>query len=263
MDSPLTKLKLLILIFLLYCKINNMNDVTVQFCTQKSSSNSHVEIKNRENVLKMDIRKFFKAKESDNSDTEPPKKLLKAENVEEPVFKHEDDSEIAKNDIGRYLNRCETVSNDLKRELLQHVYVPEDEYDFKRDATNKARPFKKSWISQYAPWLAYSALLKGALCIFCVLFPQPIRRGFQGAFIASALTKFKDFHEDAKIHARSEWHRGSTQAASVFLAVSKDPTKDIVSIMDSSIRKSIEEIRKKLKSILSSIIYCSTHDLAL
>uniref|UniRef100_A0A0B7BLW7 TTF-type domain-containing protein n=1 Tax=Arion vulgaris TaxID=1028688 RepID=A0A0B7BLW7_9EUPU len=73
------------------------------------------------------------------------------------------------------------------------------------------RCFRESWLTQYTPWLSYSPRLKGAFCIFCVLFPQPVQRGIQGAFITTPCTKYKDFNECARNHTSSAWHRGSQQ----------------------------------------------------
>lgn len=213
----------------------------------------------------MDIRNFFKPKSSDreSSNTEPPKKLIRTENESKSEESDQKPENCEKNDIGQYVGHSETLNDDLRKELLQNPYVPGDDYDFKGDASDVRRVFKKAWLTQYAPWMVYSALLKGVLCIFCVLFPQPIRRGFQGAFIARPLTKFKDLHEDAKIHFASEWHRGATTAATNFLHVLQNPTQEIVCQMDSAVRKLVEINRKKLNSILSCVIYCATHDLPL
>ena len=57
----------------------------------------------------------------------------------------------------------------------------------------------------------------GALCRYCVLFPQPVTRGLQGAFIVKPFTNYKDFHESAKSHANCEWHKASYEAATNFM----------------------------------------------
>ncbi|XP_077299423.1 uncharacterized protein LOC143920413 [Arctopsyche grandis] len=76
--------------------------------------------------------------------------------------------------------------------------------------------------------------LKGAFCIFCVLFPQPVQRGIQGAFITTPCTKYKYFNECARNHTSSAWHRGSQQDAEHFASTIRDPNKDIICQIDNS-----------------------------
>ena len=67
------------------------------------------------------------------------------------------------------------------------------------------------WLEKYSPWLACSVYERGALCLFCVLFPQAVRRGIQGAFIVRTFTKHLQFHDEAKAHMRSHWHQAATE----------------------------------------------------
>ena len=70
----------------------------------------------------------------------------------------------------------------------------------KNDVTGSVRSFRHIWLAQYSPWLAYSSKLKGGVCIiYCILFSQTVHRGYQGAFITCAFTKYKDFHESVRI----------------------------------------------------------------
>ena len=54
-----------------------------------------------------------------------------------------------------------------KCDLLSNHWKPEQTYDFPIDRSN--RKFQYSWFSKF-PWLIYSEVLSGALCIHCVLF---------------------------------------------------------------------------------------------
>ena len=178
-------------------------------------------------VFKMAGMENVLEQKQENSDCdEPARKIIKIENEN---FKNSDysESEISeikresakvesswnKNDIGLYVKNNRTITTRDRRELLSSPYVPDDSYDFRNDAEDVKRVFKKSWLQQYSPWMVYSAMLKGVICLFCVLFPQPVRRGFQGAFIKAPYTKFKDIHRCAEKHMSSEWHRGAQQAA--------------------------------------------------
>ena len=130
-------------------------------------------------------------------------------------------------------------------------------YDFKKDVpeheTGKRR-FRHAWLVQYATWLAYSSKLKGAVFTCCILFPQKVHRGFQGAFIATASRKYKDFNECARNQMSSSWHMCSQQDAENFMAVRRNPNREIVCQLDDSIKRIVEANRQELFSILSTIL---------
>ena len=109
----------------------------------------------------------------------------------------------------------------------------------------------------------YSAKEKGAFCLFCVLFPQPVNRGFQGVFITRACRKYNDFNNIAKDYKKSGWHKGSIRDAENFQKIKKFPSKQITSQLDLALKNKIEENRRKLRPILSTIIFCGTNDLSL
>ena len=125
------------------------------------------------------------------------------------------------------------------------------------------RGFRHVWLAQYSPWLAYLSKLKGGVCIYCILFPQAVHRGYQGAFITCAFTKYKDFHESVRNHISSAWHVGSKEDAENFMAAKRNPNREIVCQLDSSVNRTVEENMKKIFSILSAILLCGTNDLAL
>ena len=179
----------------------------------------------------MDIRKFLKRK-NDSDETDSSNKVEKKEKVSSDVEKEQVSCVLNKNDIGNFVSNKETLTDERRRELLDNPFVPGDDYDFKADAFDKTRCFKLSYLEKYSPWMVYSALLKGAICLFCVLFPQPVRRGVQGSFIVKAFTKYKHIGVDAENHVKSEWHKGSVLAASNFKAVTRDVTRNIVCQID-------------------------------
>ena len=115
--------------------------------------------------------------------------------------------------------------------------------------------FRYAWLSDYSPWLVYSQMLKGAFCKYCVLFPQKIIRGVQGAFVIKPCTKYKDFNEDARSHMQSTWHKGSHEDASNFVALLEAKAVSIDEQLNSSFRRQIQENRNKLGPIISTTIF--------
>lgn len=102
-------------------------------------------------------------------------------------------------DIGKFVKNPYT-DIALKRKLLLNTYTPPSLYDFKGDVVVGSYKFRHVWLATYAPWLAYSPHLKGAICKYCVLFPQPVHRGIQGSFIICSFTKYHKFNEEAARH---------------------------------------------------------------
>ncbi|KAF0755562.1 zinc finger MYM-type protein 1-like, partial [Aphis craccivora] len=165
-------------------------------------------------------------------------------------------------DLGFYINKS-NLSDELKYKLLTNPYVPSDNYDFKNDNIAQKRNFKIEWLKQYR-WLVYSKHLKGGLCKHCAVFRPVVKRGLLGAFIVSAFTKYKDFHFHAKKHnMQSEWHRDSVSQSKDFLKIMSNKEKSVIDKLNTAQHSQIEQNRKKLVPILSSIIFCATHDLAI
>lgn len=171
--------------------------------------------------------------------------------------------EVSNWDIGHFIQNRKDMKDDMKYRLLTSPYKPFVDYAFKNDIPDGKRCFRYAWLAQYAPWLAYSPLLKGALCACCIVFPQPVHRGYQGAFISTAFTKYHVFHEAAKNHMASTWHRAAQQNAEAYLSVKKYPEREIMCQLDKSVKTAIANNRHKIFPIVSTIVFCGTHDISL
>ncbi|XP_060858819.1 zinc finger MYM-type protein 1-like [Metopolophium dirhodum] len=143
-------------------------------------------------------------------------------------------------------------------DILKRCWTPPENYNFSEDAiaVGSKRKFNHSWLQAYAPWLAYSKILKGALCLYCVLFPPKKVQGVLGSFIIKPFTRYKDIHENCRNHISNNWHQGATEAAKSF--VEEVP---INIMMVSGHQKILEQNRKIISSIISNVLFCGTHDL--
>lgn len=162
-------------------------------------------------------------------------------------------------DIGNFIGNHASISDETKYALLTRHFVPDKSYDFKRDTDGK-RIFRHEWIQNY-DWLAYSSKLKGGLCINCVVFRPTLRRGLFGSFIVKPFQNYKDFHESAKKHMSSEWHRSSTIKVVNFRKIMEGRSACVTEQLSSYEREMVKSNRDKLVPILSTIIFCGTHDL--
>lgn len=136
-------------------------------------------------------------------------------------------------------------------------WTPLKNYNLSEDAiaVGSKRKFNHSWLQAYAPWLAYSKILKGALCLYCVLF-LPKKKGVLGSFIIKPFTRYKDIHENCRNHISNNWHQGATEAAKSFME------EVLINIMMvSGHQKVLEQNRKIISSIISNVLFCGTYAL--
>lgn len=89
----------------------------------------------------------------------------------------------------------------------------------------------------------------------------------QGSFILKGFKKYKDFKEAARSHVQSEWHKQAVLDGTNLMAI-KEKKKlisivSITNLISQSRADLITKNREKLGSIVRTIIFCGTHDLAL
>ena len=106
-------------------------------------------------------------------------------------------------------------------------------------------------------------MLEGPFCRYCVLFPQVVKRGKQGAFILYPSKKYSRFTCEADDHIKNVLAQGSLEDATNFGALRNRKALPIDEHINTSYRNQIEENRRKLYPIISSIIFCGMHDVAL
>lgn len=184
----------------------------------------------------------------------PMKGTAETHNEDSPVIANLNAKEdISEFDLGVWVNK--SLTTEQKSQILKRCWVPPESYDFNADSSDPKRRFIHSWLQIYKPWLVYSKKLKGALCLYCVLFHQNVVKGVLGVFIVSPFTKYKDMHDTCKNHAISQWHQASMKAA-----ISFDTAIPVDVQMISGHQKLIEENKKIIRSIISNVIFCGTTD---
>lgn len=194
----------------------------------------------------------------ESSKINEPAYSLEIENPSTSTSSYSESDDSPEFDLGKWLGKSSAMTRPQKLHLLKNVWVPSQSYDFRKDVADTERRFIHDWLTTYTPWLCYSKKLKGALCLFCVLFPPTTVHGVLGAFIVTPFKRYKDVHEDCKNHAKSQWHKQSTKSAKCFV---DDLPVNVIAI--SRHQSLINQNRKILSSIISIIIFCGTHDLPL
>jgi hypothetical protein len=221
-------------------------------------------------VQEMDIRNFFKKARLDDcnqvvevEDQSSGSTILPSEVTTPSTSQDLDGSERTFNkfDIGHYINTISIMSAEERCAAFKNIWTPSENYNFKKVSVK--RSFRYEWLKTYAPWLAYSEVNEGALCKFCVLFKQKVHRGLQGSFVLKGFTKYKDFNEAARNHTRSEWHQNSVSEGTNVMAIYDKQKQSIINSISQSRVDLINKNRTRLESIVRTIIFCGTHDLAL
>lgn len=191
---------------------------------------------------------------TDNVDCEQsqPSTSTANKNVEPDTLTKDD------NDVGRWVGRASLMSSETRRNLLQHHWKPPANYNFTEDAKHLKRKFVASWLEKYSPWLVYSVHLKGALCVYCVLFPAKNIQGHQDSFVVRPFLKYKNIHEYCSSHSESKWHKQAVEAAKIFV----DNVPVDVQIQTAHAITVVEN-KKLIAQVVNTVLFCSVHDLPL
>ncbi|XP_011351324.2 zinc finger MYM-type protein 1-like [Ooceraea biroi] len=120
------------------------------------------------------------------------------------------------------------ADDELRLKLLRKPWIPSQTYNFKKDVNLGAK-----------------------------------RRGLQGQFIVSPCLKYHKFYEAAQSHATTQCHRDAIVSSKNFEKIMDRQQLSVHEALDSAYHKEVEENRVKLRSIISTILFCGQHDLPL
>lgn len=172
-------------------------------------------------------------------------------------------------DIGVHLcskvlasKQSNSLSDQIRFQLLENVIRPDKNYNFNAD-TSKQRKFQHDWFARHGSWLCYSPSKKGALCLYCVLFPPILARGSPGAFASDICVDYAHFHAVANRHINNDYHKEAEEKAKSFLNTYRHPETSVIGRINRSYAGKIERNRNILKSILSGILFCAVNELPL
>jgi hypothetical protein len=129
--------------------------------------------------------------------------------------------------------------------------------------SGRNRSFQHHWIQQYAPWLAYSRKLNGALCKYCVLFAKDHAKVRVGRLVSLPLTKYKDLHQQCKNHASNEYPSFSLEKAENFIRVMRNNSLSVVSQIDKRAAEKFAVALAGVECIAKSVIVCARQGIAL
>ena len=167
------------------------------------------------------------------------------------------------NDINNFV--CKVLTTEEKIDIIQNVWKPHDSYNFPKNG--KGKKFQYKWFVSFA-WLAYSANVDGAFCMYCVLFGATT-----GEHNASKLSQLFTTPYTNWNNAIANFTRHQTKSPVHLLAVPKFTSFRKIYINKKSVpvnvqmnekdRTQIEENREKLRIILRAVLFCAKQNVAL
>ena len=170
-------------------------------------------------------------------------------------------------DIGLYVPLSSTttgIPDHVHALLLTHPWTPPDGYTFPGvQESGKTRKFQERWLKRF-PWLVYSPSKEGGFCKFCALFaPEAVRNQKLGRFISGPLNRYRDAIEHCTAHEQLEYHKLAMVHADEFLTRMKDPSADILNLIDQTRKKRVEDNRRRIIPVIKTVIFCGRQELPL
>ncbi|KAF0753351.1 zinc finger MYM-type protein 1-like [Aphis craccivora] len=147
-------------------------------------------------------------------------------------------------------------SNEDKLEILNNIWVPESNYIFPK-VGNRNLKFQYQWLQKWH-WLAYSSLLNGALCKFCVLYSRKkggIGDQALGVLCTVQFNSWKNAIEKFSLHEMKEYHKNCI--------ITVQTLRHNVSMLDQSLKDKISFNRKLIIPVIETIILCGRQGLAM
>ena len=164
-------------------------------------------------------------------------------------------------DLVRYAGSAIHLSDADKYELLANPFRPGVDYKFPKSATG--RSFQYRWM-QLHPWLAYSERKNGGFCTPCVLFAISGYHGSDlGILVQRPLVSFSKALEVLSKHTTKDHHRAAVVRADEFMQVMRNERPNIRSQMNQAVADRVASNRRKLASIIKTIVFCGSQNVAL
>lgn len=170
------------------------------------------------------------------------------------------------NDI--YFFKSKHIENDEKIKILDKIWKPDSKYKFPVRMFQEGfnRKFQYSWLEKYS-WLAYSAIEDSAYCKYCFLFSaEKVGKTSSqsvGNFVRDGFKNWKRALESFERHASNQYHINSVLCANDLRDILSHKKISInLQLNHEHLRQKIEN-RKRLSSIIKTVILCGKQGLPL
>ncbi|XP_065684766.1 zinc finger MYM-type protein 1-like [Hydra vulgaris] len=149
--------------------------------------------------------------------------------------------------------------------LINNVWVPDKCFQFPLTGKSRKRRFLLKWLDDFS-WLCYSKIEDGAYCLPCTLFGTNLPNKY--ALCKLFKEPFNTWRAAVKVFNDHEktvdgLHIKSMHCYNMLLSRAKNNSFPIEVSLDSSRKQRIEENKKKLESIVKTIIFLGRSDMPL
>ena len=178
------------------------------------------------------------------------------QNPEEPVVT----ASGFNTDVADIAKRRNSLTEQEKYNFYCNHFIPEPDFKFPKD---KSRSFQHQYLRKYK-WLVYSKQENGGYCLPCVLFARStdVRKG-KGTFVESAFTNFKKAYEMCDTHSDRHYHKDAVVFCVGFVERISGRRESVAVQLSRDMRLSIQTNRKKLCSIVETIVLCGRQNIPL
>ncbi len=130
--------------------------------------------------------------------------------------------------------------------------------------SRNGRRFQFSWLAIFK-WLRFSKHDNGGYCLSCVLFARAdiSQRVAKSALVSKPLVNFRKAIELLREHAQREYHKVAVLSLEAFRSVFSQAQPSIVRQIDVASQKLIDGNRRKLQSIVETVLLCGRQNISL
>lgn len=171
---------------------------------------------------------------------------------------------VHQHDIGLYVNKPATETIDLFPGLQNLIWTPPEDYKFPVSEKRNLK-FQRSWLLKYK-WLAYSAILNGVFCKYCVLFSVGgggIGHQKLGLLVKKPFTNWKKALESFSYHNSLEYHKTSLLKSNMRAEMDNQNILPVDLQISEQQLDFINKSKKCLIPIIETLILCGRQGLAL
>lgn len=167
-------------------------------------------------------------------------------------------------DITAYIGKH--MSNNEKLEALKTIWTPGKNHNFPITLHgNKNLKFQLSWLNKWN-WIAYSSLVDGVYCKYCVLFG--IKKGGKGGQLLGQLCNqpFKNWKhatEKFKLHESTNYHTNCILDFQSLSAVITGKTPSVHDQLNIASKQQKEDNRKIILPVIKSVILCGRQGISI
>ena len=160
-----------------------------------------------------------------------------------------------------YVRSSRTIPVAEKYQLITAHFKPGANYILPKNASG--RTFQYRWLQRYH-WLAYSKKENGGFCIPCILFAPSGHHGSDpGVLVQRPLTSFYKALEMLAKHTEKAYHKAAIVRVDEYCHVMRNQNSDIRCQKNHAMAERIASNRKKLASIVETIMLCGLQNIPL